>query len=140
MVIDSINDGIVIDHIRAGLGMELYRVLELDKLDCQVAIIQNAASRKLGKKDVIKIDSPIHVDLDVLGYLDPDCTVNLIRGGAVAEKYSLVLPATITGVIRCKNPRCITSVEPELPQVFRLTDKAHKTYRCIYCDTVAKRP
>ena len=135
MVIDSIRDGIVIDHIKAGLGLEIYRLLKLSKLECQVAIIQNATSQKDSKKDVIKIDSPIEIDLDVLGYLDPGCTVNVIRDSKVSEKYHPAIPKTLTGVISCKNPRCITSVESDLPHVFRLTDKEKKVYRCIYCDT-----
>ena len=139
MVIDSIRNGIVIDHINAGRGMEIYRLLELGKLDCQVAIIQRATSQKGGKKDVIKIDSPIAVDLDVLGYLDPDCTVNVIRDGKVVEKYHPEMPEKLTGVIRCKNPRCITSVEADLPHVFRLTDRENKVYRCIYCETAARK-
>lgn len=139
MVIDSIRDGIVIDHIHTGRGMEIYRLLELGNLDCQVAIIQHANSRKGGKKDVIKIDSPIAVDLDVLGYLDPSCTVNVIRGGKVAEKYHPAMPERLTGVIRCKNPRCITSAEADLPHVFQLTDREHKVYRCIYCETAARK-
>ena len=139
MVIDSIRNGIVIDHIKAGRGMEIYRLLDLGKLDCQVAIIQRATSQKGGKKDVIKIDSPIAVDLDVLGYLDPDCTVNVIRDGKVVEKYHPEMPEKLTGVIRCKNPRCITSVEADLPHVFRLTDRENKVYRCIYCETAARK-
>lgn len=139
MVIDSIRNGIVIDHIKAGRGMEIYRLLELGKLDCQVAIIQRATSQKGGKKDVIKIDSPIAVDLDVLGYLDPDCTVNVIRDGKVVEKYHPEMPEKLTGVIRCKNPRCITSVEADLPHVFQLTDRENKVYRCIYCETAARK-
>lgn len=139
MVIDSIRDGIVIDHIKAGKGMVIYRLLELEKLNCQVAIIQNATSRKGGKKDVIKIDSPIAVDLDVVGYLDPTCTVNVIRDGSVAEKYNPRTPETLTGVLHCKNPRCITSVEGDLPHVFRLTDPENMVYRCIYCETKARR-
>ena len=139
MVIDSIRNGIVIDHIKAGKGMTIYRLLELDKLNCQVAIIQNASSQKGARKDVIKIDSPITVDLDVLGYLDPNCTVNIIRDGSVAEKYQPQLPETLTGVLHCKNPRCITSVEPELDQIFRLADEGRQIYRCIYCDSEKKK-
>ena len=139
MVIDSIRNGIVIDHIKAGRGMEIYRLLELGKLDCQVAIIQRATSQKGDRKDVIKIDSPIAVDLDVLGYLDPDCTVNVIRDGKVEEKYHPAMPEKLTGVIRCKNPRCITTVEQELSHVFRLTDKQNRVYRCMYCETKANQ-
>ena len=139
MVIDSIRNGIVIDHIKAGRGMEIYRLLELGKLDCQVAIIQRATSQKGDKKDVIKIDSPIAVDLDVLGYLDPECTVNVIRDSKVEEKYHPTMPEKLTGVIRCKNPRCITSVESDLPHVFQLTDRENKVYRCIYCESAASK-
>jgi len=139
MVIDSIRDGIVIDHIKAGRGMEIYRLLDLGKLDCQVAIIQRATSQKGGKKDVIKIDSPIAVDLDVLGYLDPNCTVNVIRDSKVVEKYHPEMPEKLTGVLHCKNPRCITSVESDLPHVFQLTDRENKVYRCIYCETAARK-
>lgn len=138
MNIDSIKDGIVIDHITAGLGMTIYRLLKLDELDCSVALIKNASSKKMGKKDIIKIDSDFQVDMDVLGYVDPGVTVDIIRGGALTEKRNLELPETLTGVITCKNPRCISSTEQELPQIFQLTDRKNRTYRCLYCETRAK--
>lgn len=137
MNIDSIQNGIVIDHIKAGSAMVLYDLLHLDTLDVSVAIIKNVTSRKMGKKDIIKIDADIPVDLDVIGYVDPDATINVIRNGVLAEKKSLSLPQTLTNVLRCKNPRCITSCEQELPHVFRLTDEKTKQYRCIYCETKA---
>lgn len=138
MNIDSIKNGIVIDHIGAGKSMELYSILNLDKLDCSVAIIKNAASRKMGKKDIIKIDETIDLDLDVLGYIDPNITVNIIKDGVKMEKCHLELPARITNVIRCKNPRCITSIESKIDHVFKLTDPESRTYRCIYCESKAK--
>ena len=138
MTIDSINDGIVLDHIVAGKSMEIYKVLELSKLDCAVAIIKNAVSKKVGHKDIIKIDSLIDINLDVLGYIDPGITVNIVKDGVIVEKRHLSLPEQVTGVITCKNPRCITSVEQELPHVFRLTDRDKGVYRCIYCEAKAK--
>lgn len=138
MNIDSIKNGIVLDHIRAGESMELYNILDLGSLDCPVAIIKNAASRKMGRKDIIKIDAEIDLDLDVLGYIDPDITVNIIRDGERVEKRHLELPQEVRGVIKCKNPRCITSVEQELEHVFNLTDKENHVYRCIYCESKAK--
>ena len=137
MTIDSIKNGIVIDHIAAGKAMELYNILGLGKLDCSVAILKNVSSGKLGKKDIIKIDSNLDLDWDVIGYVDPNITVNIIRDGEQVEKRQLKLPDTITGVIHCKNPRCITSVEQELPQVFKLTDRSKRIYRCLYCETQA---
>ena len=137
MNIDSIKNGVVIDHITAGRGMKLYRLLDLDSLGVPVAIITNAPSRKKGKKDIIKVDADIPVDLDVTGYVDPGATVNIIKNGVVAEKKKPELPPTLKNVIKCKNPRCITTTEQELPHIFRLTDTEHKTYRCIYCDTKA---
>lgn len=135
MTIDSIKNGYVIDHIKAGNSMQIYHYLKLDRLDCCVAIIKNVSSRKMGKKDIIKIDEIIDLDLDVLGYIDPDITVNLIRDGGLAEKRKIDLPATVTNIIACKNPRCITSAEQELPHVFKLTDRESRTYRCVYCET-----
>jgi len=137
MNIDSIQNGIVIDHIKAGSAMVLYDLLHLDTLDVSVAIIKNVTSRKMGKKDIIKIDADIPVDLDVIGYVDPDATINVIKNGVLAEKKTLSLPQTLTNVLKCKNPRCITSCEQELPHVFRLTDEKTKQYRCIYCETKA---
>ncbi|MBQ4561257.1 MAG: aspartate carbamoyltransferase regulatory subunit [Clostridia bacterium] len=138
MNIDSIKNGYVIDHIKAGMAMEIYRVLKLGKLDCPVAIIKNAASDKMGKKDIIKIDAIIDLDLKALGYIDPDITVNYIKDGALVEKKHLELPERITNVIKCKNPRCITSCEQELDHVFKLTDRENRVYRCIYCESKAK--
>ncbi len=138
MNIDSITNGYVIDHIKAGMSMEIYRVLGLDQLDCPVAIIKNAISRKMGKKDIIKIDENIDLDLEALGYIDPDITVNHIKDGELFHKYHLELPERITNVIKCKNPRCITSVEQEIDQVFKLTDRENRVYRCIYCESKAK--
>lgn len=138
MNIDSIKNGIVIDHITAGRSMEIYRLLGLESLDCSVALIKNVTSRKTGKKDIIKIDSDFDVDTDILGYVDPGVTVNIIRDGKIAEKRTLELPTELTDVLKCKNPRCITSTEQELPHIFRLTDKEHRVYRCIYCETKGK--
>ena len=138
MNIDSIKNGVVIDHIKAGKSMEIYNHLELDKLDCTVAIIKNVHSKKMGYKDIIKIDSEMVVDLDVLGYIDPDITVNIIKDEVLCEKKKLTLPSQIKDVIKCKNPRCITTTEQDLPHIFKLTDAATKTYRCIYCETKAK--
>ena len=138
MKIDSIINGIVIDHITAGSGMKLYGLLGLDELDCSVALIRNVASRKTGKKDIIKIDADIPVNFDVIGYVDPGITVNIIRDGVIAEKRVIELPATLTNVIKCKNPRCITTVEQELDPVFKLVDRDTKTYRCIYCEAKAE--
>ena len=137
MNIDSIQNGIVIDHITAGRGMRLYELLGLDGLDCSVAIIKNVHSEKLGKKDIIKVDADIPVNLDVIGYVDPGATVNIIRDGVLAEKRAIEMPELLTNVIYCKNPRCITQVEQELKHVFRLADREQKIYRCIYCETKA---
>ena len=138
MNIDAIKNGIVIDHIAAGKGMELYHLLGLDNLDCSVAIIKNVNSRKMGKKDIIKIDAAIDLDMDILGYVDPDATINFIRDGKRVEKRKINLPEMLTNVIFCKNPRCITATEQELPHVFKLADREKRVYRCIYCDTNAK--
>ena len=138
MIIDAISNGIVIDHITAGKAMYLYKVLELDKLDCSVALLKNVVSNKLGRKDIIKIDREMDLDWDLIGYVDPSITVNIIRDGALAEKRTLKLPERIQNVIHCKNPRCITSVEQELPQIFTLTDPATRTYRCLYCEAKAE--
>lgn len=138
MNIDSIKNGIVIDHIQAGLGMRIYKLLHLDELDCSVAIIKNVTSKKMGKKDIIKVDEAIDFDLDILGYVDPDVTIDIIRDGVLVEKKKVELPETLTNVIFCKNPRCITSCEQEIDHVFKLTDKDNKVYRCLYCETQAK--
>ena len=137
MNIDSIKNGIVIDHITAGKGMELYRLLGLETLDCSVALIKNVTSRKSGKKDIIKIDSDFDVDTDILGFVDPDVTVNIIKDGKIVEKKAIELPLELTNVLKCKNPRCISSTEQELPQIFRLTDREHRVYRCLYCEAKA---
>ena len=138
MNIDSIKNGIVIDHITAGKGMEIYKLLGLDSLDCSVALIKNVASRKMGKKDIIKIDSDFDVDTDILGFVDPDVTVNIIKDGKTAEKKTIGLPERLTNVLTCKNPRCISTTEQELPQIFKLTDRERRIYRCLYCETKAK--
>ena len=139
MNIDSIINGIVIDHIAAGRGMMLYKLLHLDRLDCSVAIIKNVHSNKMGKKDIIKVDAAIDLNTDVIGYVDPDATVNIIRDGKLVEKKAIVLPERLVNVIRCKNPRCISTTEQELPQVFVLTDREKGVYRCRYCETKAER-
>ena len=138
MIIDSIKNGIVIDHITAGKGMELYNILGLGEKDCTVALLKNVVSTKHGRKDIIKIDGIMELDWDLVGFVDPNITVNVIRDGEQVEKRQLKLPETITNVIRCKNPRCITSIEQELPQVFKLTDREKRVYRCLYCETQAK--
>ncbi len=139
MNIGQIKDGIVLDHITAGRSMHIYNILKLDKLDCTVAMIQNAPSGKMGKKDIIKISTHMDLNLDILGYLDPGITVNVIRDGKVAERRHLCLPSRVVDVIKCKNPRCITSTERDIVHEFRLTDAEHKVYRCIYCEQKAER-
>ena len=135
MKIDSIQNGIVLDHITAGKALQVYHDLELDKLDCSVAILQNVKSSKMGKKDIIKIADNMDLNLDVLGYIDPDITVCYIRDGKIVEKKHLELPEKIVNIVRCKNPRCITSVEQDLDQVFKLTDRENRVYRCAYCES-----
>ena len=137
MNIDAIQNGVVIDHITAGKGMKLYQLLKLDETDLSVAIMRNVTSQKMGKKDIIKIDADIPVNLDVIAYVDPGATINIIRNGKLVEKRDLELPKTLRDVIFCKNPRCISSTEQELPHIFRLTDPKDKVYRCIYCETKA---
>lgn len=133
--ISGIKNGVVLDHIKAGKSMEIYRYLGLDKLDCQVAIIKNAPSQKMGRKDIIKIEADgDFLNLDALGYIDHTITVNIIKNDRIAEKKALSLPKKITGIIHCRNPRCITSIEQELPHIFLLTDPEKKVYRCIYCE------
>ena len=139
MIVGQIKDGIVLDHISAGNGMNIYNVLHLDKLDCTVALIKNADSPKMGKKDIIKISTLMDLDLDILGYLDPGVTVNIIRDGVVAERRHVELPEKVVSVIQCKNPRCITSVEREIVHEFKLTDRAKGVYRCIYCEQASPR-
>ncbi len=138
MNIDSIRNGLVIDHISAGKGMEIYDLLGLSGLDCSIAIIKNAPSRKMGKKDIIKIDAEMDLDLNILGYVDPGITVNVIKDSILVEKKTVDLPETLTNVLKCKNPRCITSTEQELKHVFKLTDREKRIYRCIYCEVASK--
>ena len=138
MIIGQIKDGIVLDHITAGKGMEIYNILGLSKLNCTVAMIEKAESPKMGKKDIIKIGQVMDINFDVLGYIDPGITVNIIRDGKVAERRQMSLPDRVVGVLKCKNPRCITSAEQELVHEFRLTDRAHQVYRCLYCEQRAK--
>ncbi len=139
MNIDSIVNGIVIDHIEAGKGMEIFRLLGLDTLDCQVAIIKNAHSRKMGKKDIIKVAADIPVNTDILGYVDPGVTVDVIRDGKLVDKKKMSLPEKLTGVLYCRNPRCITTTEQELPHIFTLTDRDAREYRCIYCEAKSEK-
>lgn len=136
--ISGLNQGIVIDHIQAGGAMKIYEYLNLEKLDCQVAIIKNAKSNKMGKKDIIKIEGPLDVDLNVLGVLDHNITINIIDDNKIVGKHTLELPETVTNIIRCKNPRCITSIEQELPHTFKLTDRDKRIYRCVYCESKFK--
>ena len=139
MNVDEIKNGFVIDHIKAGQGMEIYRFLGLERLDCPVALIKNAYSKRLGRKDIIKVDTTENIDLSVLGFLDPDLTINVIKDGKKVDKYHPELPLEIVNIVPCKNPRCITSTEQELPHVFKLTDPETRTYRCIYCESKAKK-
>lgn len=138
MNIDSIKNGYVIDHIQAGKGMQIYELLHLNELDCQVAIITNAKSKKTGTKDIIKIDKLIPIDFDTLGFIDHNITVNIVKDDKIVEKRKLSLPERIVNVAYCKNPRCITSVEKQLDQIFILTDKENEIYRCKYCETSLK--
>lgn len=138
MNIDSIKNGIVIDHIKAKKGLEIYDLLKLGDLDCSVAIITNAKSKKMGRKDIIKIDQKIDLDLDILGYLDQNITINIIKDDVRVDKYHVELPPKIVNIVKCKNPRCITSIEQELDQVFVLADKEKKKYRCKYCETLSE--
>ncbi len=138
MTVDSIKNGIVIDHITAHKGMEVYELLQLERLDASVALIKNAPSRKTGRKDIIKIDTDFEVNMDILGFIDPDITVNIIRDGKIVEKKTIELPEKLTNVIKCKNPRCITGTEQELDHIFTLADKENRVYRCLYCETAAK--
>ena len=138
MKVDSIKNGFVIDHIPAGKGIELYNLLGLGDLDCQIAMIRNAPSRLMGKKDIIKIDADIDISLDVIGFFDPSITVNTIKDEKLVSKCHLELPEKLENVCKCKNPRCITSTEQELSHIFRLTDRENKVYRCLYCDSKLK--
>ena len=137
MNIDSIKDGIVIDHITAGKAMKIYNLLGFDKLQCSIAIIKNVNSKKMGKKDIIKIDSNISINLEALGYIDPGITVDIIRDSKLVEKRHVDLPEKLHDVLKCKNPRCITSCEQELEQIFTLTDRENRIYRCMYCEAMA---
>ena len=137
MTVDSIQNGTVIDHIAAGGGMKLYHLLELEKADVPVAIMMNVNSHRLGRKDIIKIDGELPLNFDVIGYVDPDATVNVIRDGELREKKQMVLPRQLRNVLRCRNPRCISTTEQELPQLFVLTDEETKEYRCSWCETKA---
>lgn len=138
MNIDGVTTGIVLDHIKAGKAMQIYNYLHLDKLDCSVAVLQNVKSSKYGKKDIIKIDALIELDYEMLGYIDSNITVNFVKDAQLLKKEHLDLPDTLTDVIQCKNPRCITSVEQEIEHVFKLVDKEKKVYRCAYCDVEHK--
>ena len=136
--VGKIEEGFVLDHIQAGMAMSIYHHLQLDKLDCTVAIIKNARSDKMGKKDIIKIEGDLDIDLNVLGVLDHSITINIIKNAEIVEKHQLSLPETVTNIIKCKNPRCITSIEQELPHKFKLTDRKNRIYRCIYCESKFK--
>ena len=136
--VGQLNEGFVLDHIEAGKSMQIYDNLGLGKLDCQVAIIKNARSNKMGKKDIIKIEGDLDIDLNVLGVLDHSITINIIKDAEIVEKHQLSLPDTVTNIIKCKNPRCITSIEQELPHTFKLTDRKNRIYRCIYCESKFK--
>ena len=138
MNIDGVNTGVVLDHIEAGKGWAIYNLLGLDKVDCTVAIIQRVESTKYGRKDIIKVDGDVKLDLDILGFFDKKMTVNIVKDGALVDKVQLKLPETLTGVIKCKNPRCITSIEQEIVHKFKLADPEKGTYRCVYCDAVYK--
>ncbi len=138
MYIDSITNGVVIDHITAGKAMELYDLLHLDQVDCSVAIIKNVISNKTGKKDIIKVDGDVGINFDVIGFVDPGVTINIIKDEKLVEKRTLVLPQKLVNVIKCKNPRCITSTEQELDHVFLLSQSEDKVYRCLYCETKAE--
>jgi aspartate carbamoyltransferase regulatory subunit len=137
MNIDSIKTGIVIDHIKAGDGMRIYNFLNLGEMDCSVALIKNASSRKMGKKDIIKVDIVPDTDLNALGFIDPNITLNIIENGERVRKYHPELPERMTNILKCKNPRCITTTEQELPHVFMLVDREKDEYRCLYCESKA---
>ena len=139
LYIDSVEKGLVIDHIKAGKAMEIYHYLNLDKMDCSVAIIKNAKSKKYGKKDIIKIENNIDMDFKVLGFIDPNITINVIDNSVIIDKINLELPQEVENVVKCKNPRCISSIEQEIVHKFRLTDREKCIYRCIYCDTAYEK-
>ena len=134
MNIDSIQNGIVLDHITAGKALQIYNDLHLDKLDCSVAIIKNVKSEKMGRKDILKIDQDIDINLDILGYIDTDISVNIIKDGKLIEKRKIELPEKLIGIKKCTNPRCITTTEQGITHIFKLTDREKRIYRCIYCD------
>ncbi len=138
MNIDSIKNGIVIDHIQAKKGMEIYELLNLNELDCSVAVITNAKSKKMGRKDIIKIDKDFEVNIDMIGFIDPNITINIVKDDKIVNKFHAELPEKIVNIAKCQNPRCITSEERELDQVFILTDKENQTYRCKYCEMSLK--
>ncbi len=138
MKIDSIKNGIVIDHIQAKKGMEIYNALNLKDLDCSVAIITNAKSEKKGRKDIIKIDKDIEINMDVIGFIEPNATINIVKDDKLVDKYNVQLPEKIVNIAKCQNPRCITSIEKDLDQVFTLTDKENQVYRCKYCEMSLK--
>lgn len=138
MKIDSIKNGIVIDHIRAKKGMEIYEALKLKDLDCSVAIITNAKSKKMGRKDIIKIDKDMEINMEVIGFIEPNATINIVKDDKLVDKYNVQLPEKIVNIAKCQNPRCITSVEKDLDQIFTLTDKEHQVYRCQYCEMSLK--
>ena len=138
--VGAIKEGFVLDHIKAGMSLSIYHDLKLDELDCCVAIIKNAKSNKMGKKDILKVECNIdNLDLDILVFIDHNITVNIIKDQRIVEKRALKLPTSVTNVIKCKNPRCITSIEQELDQIFLLTDPVHEVYRCKYCEAKYKK-
>lgn len=138
MKVTAVSNGVVIDHITAGKCMKLYQFLDLDHVDATIALIKNAPSQKMGKKDIIKIDTELELDLDALGYIDPNVTINIVKDGVCVKKMRPQLPEQLTNIIQCKNPRCITSVEQEIPHIFKLTNREKGEYRCIYCESKAK--
>ncbi len=137
MNVDSIRNGIVIDHIAPGKAMQLYNMLDLASFGCPVAVIMNAGSKKMGKKDIIKIDASVDVSFDIIGLVAPNATVNIINDGVITEKKHIGLPETVVNIVKCKNPRCITTTEQEIEHVFKLASREKREYRCIYCDTKA---
>ncbi|MBQ9704356.1 MAG: aspartate carbamoyltransferase regulatory subunit [Clostridia bacterium] len=139
MTVDSIKNGFVIDHIKPGNGMKIYKILGLEELNCPVAIIQKALSHSMGVKDIIKVDAEVKLDMTALGYIDPDVTVNVIKDSKIVEKYHPGLPRELVNIVKCKNPRCITTTEQELSHIFRLTDEKKRVYRCIYCESESKK-
>ena len=139
MTVDSIKNGFVIDHIKPGNGMKIYKLLGLEALNCPIALIQNAVSDSMGVKDIIKIDADVALDTAILGYVDPDVTVNVIKDSKIVDKYHPGLPRELVNIVKCKNPRCITTTEQELDHVFRLTDESKRVYRCIYCETASRK-